>query len=86
MANQKQNNKKRRKSLSTWVEFTQIGLQMGVVITAGVLLGLWLDEKFPNKYKAFTIILSLFSVFASLYMVIKKALRMSKQEENSEDA
>lgn len=86
MANQKQNNKKRRKSLSTWVEFTQIGLQMGVVITAGVLLGLWLDKKFPNKYKAFTIILSLFSVFASLYMVIKKALRMSKQEENSEDA
>jgi len=86
MVNQKQNNKKRRKSLSTWVEFTQIGLQMGVVITAGVLLGLWLDEKFPNKYKAFTIILSLFSVFASLYMVIKKALRMSKQEENSEDA
>ncbi|HLW14768.1 MAG TPA: AtpZ/AtpI family protein [Flavobacteriaceae bacterium] len=68
------------------MEFTQIGLQMGVVITAGVLLGLWLDEKFPNKYKAFTIILSLFSVFASLYMVIKKALRMSKQEENSEDA
>lgn len=80
-----QNNKKRKKSLSTWVEFTQIGIQMGVVITAGVLLGVWLDEKYPNNYKAFTIILSLFSVFASLYMVIKKALSMSKQDEKSDD-
>lgn len=86
MTNQNQEKKKRRKSLNTWVEFTQIGLQMGVVITAGVLLGIWLDEKFPNNYKTFTIILSLFAVFASLYMVIKKALRMAKKEEKSDDA
>lgn len=80
-----QNNKKRRESLSVWVQFTQIGIQMGVVITAGVLIGRWLDEKYPNDHQAFTIILSLFAVFASMYMVIKKALRMAKQDEKSND-
>lgn len=80
-----QNNKKGGKSLSTWVQFTQIGIQMGVVITAGVLLGGWLDEKYSNDHQTFTIILSLFAVFASIYMVIKKALRMAKQDEKSDD-
>lgn len=80
-----QNKKQKRKSLNTWIEFTQIGIQMGVVITAGVLIGMWLDKKYPNNYQIFTIILSLFGVFAALYMVIKKALRMAKQDKKSDD-
>ena len=80
-----QNKKRRRKSLSSWVEFTQIGIQMAVVITAGVLLGVWLDKKYPNNYQVFTIVLSLFGVFAALYMVIKKAMRMTKQDEKSDE-
>lgn len=80
-----QNKKQKRKSLNTWIEFTQIGIQMGVVITAGVLIGIWLDKKYPNNYQIFTIILSLFGVFAALYMVIKKALRMAKQDKKSDD-
>lgn len=79
------NQEKKEKSLNTWIEFTQIGLQMGVVITASVLLGVWLDKKYPNNYQAFTIVLSLFGVFAALYMVIKKAMRMTKQDEKSDD-
>ena len=85
MTNQNQNNKRKRKSHNTWIEFTQIAIQMGVVITAGVLTGQWLDEKYPNNHQVFTIILSLFAVFAALYMVIKKAMRMTKQDEESND-
>lgn len=85
MTSQNQNNKQKRKSLNTWIEFTQIGLQMGVIITAGVLIGIWLDEKYPNKHQVFTIILSLFAVFAALYMVIKKALHMAKQDDKTDD-
>ena len=81
----KQNKRRKGKSLSNWVEFTQIGLQMAVVITAGVLIGRWLDKKYPNNYQAYTIILSLFGVFAALYMVIKKAMRMTKQDKKSDD-
>ena len=80
-----QEKKKKGRSLNTWIEFTQIGLQMGVVITAGVLLGVWLDKKYPNNFQAFSIILSLFGVFAALYMVIKKAMRMTKQDKKSDD-
>lgn len=72
--------KKTKGLKTTWVEFTQIGIQMAVAITAGVLLGKWLDEKYPNSYSAYTIVFSLLGVFISLYMVIKKALRMSNFE------
>lgn len=79
-------NKRKRKHLNTWVEFSQIGLQMGVTITAGVLLGVWLDKKYPNNYHAFSIGLSLFAVFASLYLVIRKVLKMAKKDEKSDES
>ncbi len=75
--------KKNKKELNTWVEFTQIGIQMAVTITVFVFLGVWLDEKYPNNYHAFSIIFSLFGVFSALYFVIKKVIRMSKKKENS---
>lgn len=78
--------KRKGKGLSTWIEFTQIGLQMGVIISIGVLLGVWLDEKYPNNYHIFSVSLSLFSVFASLYLVIKKVLKMAKKEEKSDES
>lgn len=77
----KQNNSPER----VWVEFSQIGIQMAVSIAAGVYLGVWLDEKYPNKYKAFSIICSLIAVFASLYLVIKKVLHLSKKENDKKE-
>lgn len=44
---------------------------MGIIIAAGVFGGIWLDEKFPNKYSAFTISLSLLGVFVALYQVFR---------------
>lgn len=54
---------------------------MGIIIGVGVFVGIWLDEKFPNKYSGFTIAVSLLSVFVALYLVIKR-VRDITQDEN----
>ncbi|TQD40786.1 AtpZ/AtpI family protein [Haloflavibacter putidus] len=71
MNKQKKENKKNKlnKPVKNWTVFTSIAIQMAVAIAGGVFLGIWLDEKFPNKYAAFTIIFSLLGVFVGLYQV-----------------
>lgn len=82
----KTNKEKQNKSPEkVWVEFSQIGIQMAISIAAGVYLGVWLDEKYPNKYKAFSIICSLVAVFASLYLVIKKVMNLSNKENKKKE-
>jgi F0F1-type ATP synthase assembly protein I len=55
-----------------WIALINIPFQMGVIICAGVFLGLWLDEKAGNTNSLYTIILSLLSVFIALYNVIRQ--------------
>lgn len=54
-----------------YLVYVNIAFQMGIIIAAGVFGGIWLDEKFPNKYSAFTISLSLLGVFVALYQVFR---------------
>lgn len=54
-----------------YLGFVNIAFQMGIVIAAGVFVGIWLDEKYPNKYSAYTISLSLLGVFIALYQVYR---------------
>lgn len=63
-----------------WAVFSGIAIQMGVTIGLGVFAGIKLDESYPNKYSAFTIIFSLLGVFVSLYAVIKQLERMNKKD------
>lgn len=63
-------NKKKQHNL---IIFSQIGLQMLMIILVGVFVGFKLDQIYPNQYKAFTIAFSLFSVGLSIYFVIKQA-------------
>lgn len=63
-----------------YLEFVNIAIQMGVIIAAGVFLGIWLDTKVPNDFSGFTIGISLLGVFVALYQVIRKVSRMSKEE------
>ncbi len=70
--------KKPKSPLKNWVVLTGMAFQMGVIIALGVLFGLWLDGKFPNDYKAYTIIFSLLGVFAALYSVIKQVTDLNK--------
>ncbi|WP_373057259.1 AtpZ/AtpI family protein [Zunongwangia sp. H14] len=63
-----------------YLEFVNIAFQMGIIIAAGVFLGIWLDGKFPNKYSGFTIGVSLLGVFIALYQVYRGISNMSKDD------
>jgi hypothetical protein len=53
-----------------------MAFQMGGIIALGVWGGIELDKYFPiSKFPVFTISLSLLSVFASIYFVIKDLLK-----------
>ena len=68
----KENPQKKKQPLTDYGKYAGIALQMGVIIALGVWGGVKLDEKFPvSKFPVFTITLSLLSVFASMYFVIK---------------
>ncbi|MDN3595886.1 AtpZ/AtpI family protein [Zunongwangia endophytica] len=64
-----------------YLVFVNIGFQMAIIIAGGVFLGIWLDGKFPNKFSAFTISLSLLGVFIALYQVIRSVKKISKDDE-----
>lgn len=64
-----------------YLVFVNIGFQMAIIIAGGVFLGIWLDGKFPNKFSAFTISLSLLGVFVALYQVIRSVKNISKDDE-----
>ncbi|MFS4415399.1 AtpZ/AtpI family protein [Maribacter sp. 2307ULW6-5] len=63
-------------ALRTAISFSGIAVQMGVTIYLGHLLGTWLDAEFQTSFLEETI--TLFAVFLSLYLVIKKAMAMGK--------
>jgi F0F1-type ATP synthase assembly protein I len=58
---------------------------MIAIIGIGVYLGIKLDEKYPNKYKLFTLILSLLAIGIALYSVIKQVSDFSNKQTKSDD-
>ena len=72
--------KKLKKNL--YLRFSSIGIQMGVVIAGFTYLGTFLDEKQQLKTPIWTICLSLFGVFISMYLIFKEVKNISKEEKN----
>jgi hypothetical protein len=56
-----------------------MGLQMGVIIFAGVFGGFKLDELLNLKFPIFTVVLSLLSVFGSIFLVTKDLNKKTKE-------
>lgn len=74
-----ENNKKKPESqLNTLVKFSGVGIQMGVTIYLGVMLGEWLDGKYPNDKGWFTIATTLLSVALSMYSLIVQVNKTNK--------
>jgi len=55
-----------------------IPFQMGIIIFSFTYLGMWLDEKYTDT-SVFTIVLSLTSVFLSLYNIIRQVKNLNKE-------
>ena len=63
---------KKKQPLTDYGKYAGMALQMGVIIALGVWGGTKLDKNFPiSKFPVFSITLSLGSVFAAMYFVIK---------------
>lgn len=68
---------KEKKALKNWAVFSTIGLQMGLTIFLGNLLGTWLDKKFETTF--LEEISTLFAVFAAMFLIIYRVNRLNKE-------
>jgi F0F1-type ATP synthase assembly protein I len=60
------------KKLNNYARFSGIAFQMIIIILGGTFGGLKLDEVVKLRFPLFTVVLSLLSVFAALYIVLKE--------------
>ncbi|MFC2086289.1 AtpZ/AtpI family protein [Bacteroidota bacterium] len=72
-----QNNQKENKKppLYNYAKYSGIAFQMAAIILIGVFGGVKLDEYLDLNFPVFTVILSILSVFFSIYYVIKDLMK-----------
>ena len=63
--------KNKKSQLKTYLRFSSMAIQMGVVITLGAFSGSLLDKYFNTLTPIFTAILSLIAIFLSLYYFLR---------------
>jgi F0F1-type ATP synthase assembly protein I len=71
--------------MNSYMRFSSVGIQMGVVIFVGVWGGMKLDQKMGNTNQLWTVICSLLGVFLGLYFVLKEVLKFSKSKNEESD-
>ena len=64
-----------KKPLNKAIKLSGAGLQMGLTIYLGFLLGEWLDVKFETSFLTNTI--TLIAVFLAMYSLIKQANKIN---------
>lgn len=63
-----------------YLRFSAVAMQMGVIIGLGAYVGVYLDEKYSDGGRLFTVILSLTAVFASLYHVYREIIKIDNEK------
>jgi len=69
---------KEQKSLKGWAVFSGIGIQMGLIIYLGNLLGVWLDKKLQTTYLETTV--TLIAIFLAMFSVIYQVNRYNARK------
>lgn len=72
---EKNSQKKKQPSQGDYMRYASMGTQMLVIIGLGVFGGYKLDKYMGNKIPVFTLVLSLLSVAAAIYLSIKDFLK-----------
>lgn len=67
--------KKQKLPLNDYARYSSIALQMLVIIALGVVGGYFLDKWIGWRFPVFTLLLSIVSVAAAIYIVIKDFLK-----------
>lgn len=73
-------NNKPKNKLNKFARFSGMAFQMLVTLLIGVFIGQYFDKKFPNDNNIYTLIFSLIFIGASLYVVIKQALKLGNND------
>lgn len=71
---------KKKNRLNAYARFSGVAFQMIAIIVLGTYGGIELDEKYPNEYKLYTLTLSVVSVIIALVYVVRRALKVSKNQ------
>lgn len=82
---QKKNQKpqsKKKEYLNQYLKYSTIGFQMIAIIAGGALLGDWLDSKYQENGRLYTIVCSLLSIFLALYLALKELLKKPNEKED----
>ncbi|MBO7647168.1 MAG: AtpZ/AtpI family protein [Bacteroidales bacterium] len=69
------------KTLKKYVYYSNMAIEMGVLIAAGVFGGIKLD-KWLDKSPLFTLICSLLGVFIAMYLMIKDVIRITDSKKH----
>ena len=75
MTTPKKDEESKKKLPNSFLRFTGMAMQMAVTILIGVFGGIKLDEYLELETPIFTLLLSLLSIGAALYFVIKDISR-----------
>ena len=67
--------KKNQPDSASYMRYAAMGTQMLVIMGLGVFGGYYLDKYFEFKIPVFTLLLSLLSVAAALYLSIKDLIK-----------
>ncbi len=65
----------KNKSSNDYVRYSALAFEMFALILAAVLGGRWLDKQLELTHPVFTLILSLASVIAAVFLLIKSLIR-----------
>jgi|WetSurSiteA1Bulk_404760.scaffolds.fasta_scaffold00175_3 hypothetical protein len=69
---------KTAKSLNDYAKYSNLAIQMVVIILIGVIGGMKLDQWLKPGFPVFTVVLSFLSVLLALYNSLKDFLRQKK--------
>ena len=73
---QQKSPKKDKNGLKNAAMLSGIAIEMGVIIYLSVKAGNWLDEKYQNEKRIFTVIATLLGVAISIWVVLQQLKRI----------
>lgn len=75
------NRKPPEKPLNQYARFSGILFQMIAIIGIGAFLGVKLDERYPNPYHLYTLVLTVLFVLIAMYVTIRQIVKTSRKDE-----
>lgn len=67
---------KLKKGVNAYAKYSGMGIQMVVIVAAGVFGGIKLDAWLRSgQFPLFTVLLTLFSIFGALYLFLKDFIK-----------